>query len=96
MQRHSRAGSTVNAEALRFSRGVRLHTEGDDVAYLLVPEGVVDLNPTARAVLELVDGTRGSDEIAAVLAERYDAPIEELRADVCELCGALRARGFLQ
>jgi pyrroloquinoline quinone biosynthesis protein D len=95
MQPRSRAVSSVNAEALRFSRGVRLHTEGEEVAYLLVPEGVVDLNPTARAVLELVDGTRGGAEIAAMLAERYDAPLEELRADVAALCDALRARGFL-
>jgi pyrroloquinoline quinone biosynthesis protein D len=86
----------VSVEALQYARGVRLHTEGENVAYLLVPEGVVDLNESARAVLELVDGTRNADDIAAVLAERYEAPIDELRSDVRELCDALRQRGFLR
>jgi pyrroloquinoline quinone biosynthesis protein D len=86
----------VNAEAVRYARGVRLHTEGDDVAYLLVPEGVLDLNASARAVLELVDGTRSAGDIAALLAQRYEAPIDDLRADVAALCNDLRERGFLQ
>jgi pyrroloquinoline quinone biosynthesis protein D len=86
----------VSDEALRYARGVRLHTEGVSVAYLLVPEGVVDLNESARAVLELVDGTRNADDIAAALAQRYEAPIDELRSDVRELCDAFRQRGFLR
>jgi pyrroloquinoline quinone biosynthesis protein D len=86
----------VSDDSLRYARGVRLHTEGESVAYLLVPEGVVDLNESARAVLELVDGTRNADDIAAVLSERYEAPIEELRSDVRDLCEAFRQRGFLR
>jgi pyrroloquinoline quinone biosynthesis protein D len=96
MRRPCNAECSVNADALRYARGVRLHTEGDDVAWLLVPEGVLDLNASARAVLELVDGTRTVDDIAALLAQRYDAPIDELRTDVASLCGSLRERGFLQ
>jgi pyrroloquinoline quinone biosynthesis protein D len=87
---------SVNAEALRYARGVRLRVESDDAAYLLVPEGVLDLNPSARAVLELVDGKRNVDDIAALLALRYDAPVEELRGDVEALCANLRDRGFLR
>ncbi len=86
----------VNAEAVRYARGVRLHMEEDGTAYLLVPEGVLDLNPTARAVLELVDGERSAEKIAELLAQRYDAPVDELRGDVAELCNALRERGFLR
>jgi pyrroloquinoline quinone biosynthesis protein D len=85
----------VSAEIPRYARGVRMHTEGDETAYLLVPEGVLDLNPSARAILELVDGSRSTDDIAAVLAQRYDAAHAELLADVRELCTSLRSRGFL-
>jgi pyrroloquinoline quinone biosynthesis protein D len=86
----------VNAEAIRYARGVRLHTEEDGSAYLLVPEGVLDLNATARAVLELVDGERSAEQIAVLLAQRYDAPVDELRDDVTALCKTLRGRGFLR
>ena len=85
----------MSAEIPRYARGVRMHTEGDEAAYLLVPEGVLDLNPSARAILELVDGSRSTSEIAAVLAQRYEAPHEELLSDVHELCTSLRSRGFL-
>jgi pyrroloquinoline quinone biosynthesis protein D len=86
----------VNADVLRYARGVRMHTEGEDAAFLLVPEGVLDLNPTARAILELVNGARTAKEIADVLSQRYDAPRDEVLADVNELCASLRERGFLR
>jgi pyrroloquinoline quinone biosynthesis protein D len=89
------AGFSVRADVPRYARGVRMHVEGDEAAFLLVPEGVLDLNPTARAILELVDGNRSTDEIATVLSERYEVPREELLADVNDLCLSLRERGFL-
>lgn len=95
MRRPYSAESSVNAEAPAFARGVRLRVEDGDVAYLLVPEGVVELNVPARATLELVDGKRGVDDIAAVLCERFDAPLDDVRNDVRELVRSLRERGFL-
>ena len=86
----------MSTDAVRYARGVRMHTEGEDIAYLLIPEGVLDLNPTARAILELVDGSRTTVDIADTLAARYDAPRDELLADVNELCASLRERGFLR
>jgi pyrroloquinoline quinone biosynthesis protein D len=38
---------------------------------LLFPEGVLVLNPTAQAVLELCDGERTVAKIVEVLSERY-------------------------
>jgi pyrroloquinoline quinone biosynthesis protein D len=85
----------VNAEAPRFARGVRLRRENERVAFLLVPEGVVELSPSAASIAELIDGTRTLDAVAAELAQRYDAPLETLRGDVTEFCAALRERGHL-
>jgi coenzyme PQQ biosynthesis protein PqqD len=95
MQRPWLAEYSVSAESLRFAPGVRLRVESDAVAFLLVPEGVVELNPTAAAIAALIDGTRTPDALARDLAQRYDAPVEALRADVDEFCNALRERGHL-
>jgi pyrroloquinoline quinone biosynthesis protein D len=42
---------------------------------LLYPEGVVLLNDTGAAILELCDGTRSIAEIATVLGERYHCDV---------------------
>lgn len=39
---------------------------------VLHPEGVLILNATATAVLELCDGERSLTEITSLLADRYD------------------------
>ena len=64
-------------------------------AFLLVPEGVVELSPSAAAIAELIDGNHTLDGIAAALAERFDAPADTLRADVAEFCDSLRDRGHV-
>jgi pyrroloquinoline quinone biosynthesis protein D len=85
----------VSAETLRFAPGVRLRREGENVAFLLIPEGIVELSASAAAIAELIDGTRSLDALTAALAERYDAPVEELRGDVGEFCRSMRERGHL-
>jgi len=42
---------------------------------LLYPEGVVLLNDTGAAILELCDGERSIAEIATVLGERYHCDV---------------------
>jgi pyrroloquinoline quinone biosynthesis protein D len=78
----------------RLVTGARLRF--DDVReehVLLIPEGVVRLNPTAAAVLELCDGERSPDEIAGALSARYaDA---DVRGDVHELLDAMAQRGLV-
>jgi pyrroloquinoline quinone biosynthesis protein D len=78
----------------RLVTGARLrYDEVREEHQLLVPEGVVRLNPTAAEVLELCDGERSLDEIVATLASRYDGA--DLSADVRELVGAMAQRGLL-
>jgi pyrroloquinoline quinone biosynthesis protein D len=78
----------------RLVTGARLGY--DDVReehVLLIPEGVVRLNPTAAEVLELCDGGRSVDDIAGALSERYDGA--DVRDDVAELVDAMAQRGLV-
>jgi pyrroloquinoline quinone biosynthesis protein D len=85
----------VSAENLRYAPGVRLRRENERVAFLLVPEGIIELSQSAAAIAELIDGRHTLDGITATLAERYDASAEALRADVAEFCESLRDRGHV-
>ena len=61
---------------------------------LLIPEGAVRLNETAAQVLELCDGKRSLEEIAAALSRRYsDAP--DVTDDVRELLGGMLEHGLV-
>ena len=78
----------------RLVTGARLRY--DDVReehVLLIPEGVVRLNPTAAEVLELCDGERSLDDIIGALSARYDGA--DVRDDVHELVDAMTARGLV-
>jgi pyrroloquinoline quinone biosynthesis protein D len=78
-----------------FARGVRPRRLDDGKVVLLVPEGIVNLNPTAAATVELFDGTRSCAAIADELAGRFAAPRESIAADVGELAERLAARGWV-
>ena len=78
----------------RLADGARLSY--DDVReehLLLVPEGAVRLNETAAQVLELCDGERSVDDIAAVLSERYGGA--DVAGDVRELLGGMEQKGLV-
>ena len=78
----------------RLVTGARLRY--DDVReehVLLVPEGVVRLNPTAAEVLGLCDGERSLDDIAAALSQRYAGA--DVSDDVRELLGGMGERGLV-
>jgi pyrroloquinoline quinone biosynthesis protein D len=78
----------------RLADGARL--QYDDVReehLLLVPEGAVRLNETAAHVLELCDGRRSLEEIAAALSERYQGA--DVTDDVRELLGGMRDHGLV-
>ena len=78
----------------RLVTGARLrYDEVREEHLLLVPEGAVRLNPTAVAVLELCDGERTVEEIAAALSERYTGA--DVADDVRELLGGMAARGLV-
>jgi pyrroloquinoline quinone biosynthesis protein D len=78
----------------RLVTGARLRY--DDVReehVLLIPEGVVRLNPTAAQVLELCDGERSLDDIVGALSARYEGA--DLRDDVVELVDAMAQKGLV-
>jgi pyrroloquinoline quinone biosynthesis protein D len=78
----------------RLVDGARLRY--DDVReehVLLVPEGAVRLNETAAQVLELCDGSRSLEDIAAALSQRYRGA--DVADDVRELLGGMSERGLV-
>jgi pyrroloquinoline quinone biosynthesis protein D len=78
----------------RLVTGARLrYDEVREEHLLLIPEGVVRLNPTAAEVLELCDGERSLDDIVGMLSARYEGA--DLRADIDELVGAMAQRGLV-
>jgi coenzyme PQQ biosynthesis protein PqqD len=79
----------------RLARGIRLRREADGSVLMLVPEGIITLNDTAYAALELADGERSVVEIARLLAARFEAPDGALETDVADLFGEFTARGYL-
>jgi pyrroloquinoline quinone biosynthesis protein D len=84
----------VAFERPKLATGVRLHRDKvreQDV--LLFPEGALVLNDTALEVLELCDGERTLDDIAAVLGERYEGA--DVREDVSELLDEIGERGLV-
>jgi pyrroloquinoline quinone biosynthesis protein D len=62
---------------------------------LLYPEGVLLLNRTAAAVVELCDGSRTLREVVDALGSRYTAPAEAVLGDVADYVRDLRGRGLV-
>ena len=60
---------------------------------LLYPEGVVLLNDTGAAILELCDGQRSIADIASVLGERYHC---DVTTDVVEYLSQLIERELVR
>jgi pyrroloquinoline quinone biosynthesis protein D len=79
----------------RLVDGARL--QYDDVReehLLLIPEGAVRLNETAAQVLELCDGRRSLEDIAATLSARYDGA--DVAGDVRDLLDGMGERGLVR
>ena len=60
---------------------------------LLYPEGVMLLNETGAAILELCDGRRSITEIAGILNERYHCDVLD---DVTEYLSQLAEKEFIR
>ena len=59
---------------------------------LLYPEGLLQLNATAHAILLRCDGKRTVEEIVADLSREYEASPDDLRADVAECLTLLHGK----
>ena len=78
----------------RLVTGARLrYDEVREEHVLLVPEGVVRLNPSAAEVLELCNGERSLDDIVGALSARYEGA--DVGDDVLELVDAMAQRGLV-
>jgi pyrroloquinoline quinone biosynthesis protein D len=83
----------MNAPSL--APGVRFRRSADGQGVLLIPEGVVNLNDSAAAIVELLDGVRSVPEIASLLAERYGIDSAVVRSDVEDLLQRLAHKLWL-
>ena len=64
-----------------------------DVHVLILPDGKVQLNRTAAAILELCDGLHDRDDLVAEVVRRSN---EQARAvEIIEFLDAARARGWI-
>ncbi len=73
---------------------------GEDAAergwVILVDRGKMhELNLLGGEIWCLADGTRDRETVARELAERYDAPLREILADVDEFVSACVGQGWL-
>ena len=77
-------------------RGVRLHHDRvRQVPVLLGPERALMLDEIGHAILSEVDGVRSLDQIAQHLAEAYEAPKEEVAADMAAFLDDLADRQLI-
>ena len=67
----------------------------DGAPVLLYPEGLLQLNETARDVLSRCDGRTTIDEIVAALSTEYEASAEALRGDVLDCLAEFHRRQLL-
>ncbi len=80
----------------RFARGVRLHEDKARGRWVVMaPERMFVPDETALEVLRLVDGARDVEAILDALAAKFDAPREEIAADVRPMLDDLVAKGAL-
>jgi coenzyme PQQ biosynthesis protein PqqD len=86
----------AHSERPFLAPGVRAHTDPVTAQpVLLYPEGILFLNESAAAVVQLCDGARTIDEIVAHLAAEFAASEDELQSDVVTCLADLRARNLL-
>lgn len=81
---------------LVFPRGVRI--QRDEVRgewVLLAPERTIRLDEPGLAILREIDGRRTLADIAARLARRYGAPVDQVLRDATVFLAALWGRRIL-
>ncbi len=71
------------------------HDAARDRWTILAPERVFTPDAIAIAVLQMCDGARSVEAIAAELAETYNAPKERILADITALLQELADKGVV-
>ena len=72
------------------------HDAGRGRWILLAPERILTPDQTAVTVLQLCDGKRTVEEIAAKLAEEYSAHVDVIATDVVDLLQGLADKGYIK
>jgi pyrroloquinoline quinone biosynthesis protein D len=77
-------------------RGVRLHEDKVRARWvLLAPERTISLDPVAHAILSEIDGVTDFGGIVSALAEKYNAPVDQISADAGDYIRGLADRRIL-
>jgi hypothetical protein len=81
----------MDADSRPTRRADVLAQAAGDTVILLTPDSgeYFTLNEVGGRIWELADGSRSVAEIAAVLGEEYEAPLEEIQADAVGVLGEL-------
>ena len=80
----------------RLARGIRLQIDRETgKGVLLYPEGILELNETAQAILSYCDG-KTLGEIASLLGEQYEANHGTIMAEVRETLDELQQRKLIE
>ena len=58
--------------------------------------GIINNNDTADFIFQLLKTEQSEDSIVKAMCEKYDAPEEEIRADVKEIIEKLDSLGILE
>ena len=68
-----------------------------DTVILLTPDSgeYFTLNDVGGRIWELADGSRSVAEIAGVLVDEYEAPLEEIQGGVLDVIGELASEGLV-
>jgi pyrroloquinoline quinone biosynthesis protein D len=72
------------------------HDAGRGRWLILAPERVFDPDEIAVEVLKLCDGQRTVADIAGVLAKEYNAPSDEIAADIITMLQDLADKGVVK
>lgn len=72
------------------------HDAGRDRWIILAPERVFNPDDTAVSVLKLCDGQRSVNDIAKILSDEYQAPIQEITNDITAMLQDLSDKGVVK
>lgn len=84
------------ASTPRLPRHIKMRRDAArDRWVILAPERVLTPDAIAVAVLQLCDGARSVEAIAAELANTYNAPTERILADIVPMLQGLADKGVV-
>lgn len=94
----TRTRTIISAESKpALPRHIKLrHDAGRGRWIILAPERVFNPDDTAVAVLKLCDGTQSVGDIAKVLSQEYQAPIDVVTSDIIAMLQDLSDKGVVK